>query len=96
MLNSGIYLLTEYLVSDAPVYLSFPHFYKADPNLMEPFEGLKPVKEKHENYMKIQPVSLLNKILTIYYNNSVVIILEIRRSVRSEDSNSTEFENRQG
>ncbi|KAF2883476.1 hypothetical protein ILUMI_22693 [Ignelater luminosus] len=40
---------------DAPVYISFPHFYKADPKLSEPFEGLKPVKEKHESYFKIQP-----------------------------------------
>ncbi|CAG2063021.1 unnamed protein product, partial [Timema podura] len=42
-------------VLDAPVYLSFPHFYKADPSLVEAFEGLKPIKEKHETYFKIQP-----------------------------------------
>nr|CAD7410142.1 unnamed protein product [Timema poppensis] len=42
---------------DAPVYLSFPHFYKADPSLVEAVEGLKPIKEKHETYFKIQPVS---------------------------------------
>nr|CAD7197427.1 unnamed protein product [Timema douglasi] len=40
---------------DAPVYLSFPHFYKADPSLVEAVEGLKPIKEKHETYFKIQP-----------------------------------------
>ncbi|XP_015836616.1 scavenger receptor class B member 1 isoform X2 [Tribolium castaneum] len=40
---------------DAPVYLSFPHFFEADPTLIEPFEGLNPVKEKHQSYFKIQP-----------------------------------------
>ncbi|XP_012230409.1 scavenger receptor class B member 1 [Linepithema humile] len=39
----------------APVYLSFPHFYKADPELLEAVEGLKPVEKLHETYFKIQP-----------------------------------------
>ncbi|XP_041971164.1 scavenger receptor class B member 1 [Aricia agestis] len=39
----------------APVYLSYPHFYDADPSLLKDFEGLKPEKEKHESYFKIQP-----------------------------------------
>lgn len=46
-----------YLVSDAPVYLSYPHFLEADPSLIAPFDGLKPDKEKHQTYFKIQPVS---------------------------------------
>lgn len=40
---------------NAPVYLSFPHFYDADPSLLTPFEGLKPEKKKHETYFMIQP-----------------------------------------
>ncbi|XP_018563143.1 scavenger receptor class B member 1 [Anoplophora glabripennis] len=40
---------------DAPVYLSFPHFLDADPNLTKPFEGLSADREKHESYFKIQP-----------------------------------------
>lgn len=40
---------------DAPVYLSFPHFYQADPELLDTVEGLTPDKEKHETYFKIQP-----------------------------------------
>ncbi|XP_063219536.1 scavenger receptor class B member 1 isoform X2 [Bacillus rossius redtenbacheri] len=39
----------------APVYLSFPHFYNADPALLEAVEGLLPSKEQHETYFKIQP-----------------------------------------
>ncbi|KZC11535.1 PREDICTED: scavenger receptor class B member 1 [Dufourea novaeangliae] len=38
----------------APVYLSFPHFYKADPNLLDAVEGLKPNQKLHETYLKIQ------------------------------------------
>ncbi|XP_045538328.1 scavenger receptor class B member 1 [Papilio machaon] len=39
---------------NAPVYLSYPHFYDADPTLLEPFEGLKPDKKRHETYFYIQ------------------------------------------
>ncbi|XP_071441535.1 scavenger receptor class B member 1-like [Hetaerina americana] len=40
---------------EAPVYLSFPHFYQADPKLLEAVEGLKPDQKKHETFFKIQP-----------------------------------------
>lgn len=55
-------------VSDAPVYLSFPHFYKADPALISQFEGLNPTQEKHETFFKIQPVSFINLINLYNYN----------------------------
>ncbi|XP_028172465.1 scavenger receptor class B member 1 [Ostrinia furnacalis] len=40
---------------NAPVYLSYPHFYEAEPSLLDGFEGLNPRKEKHETYFMIQP-----------------------------------------
>lgn len=40
----------------APVYISNPHFYLADPELLDAVEGLKPNKSIHESYFKIQPV----------------------------------------
>ncbi|GLH06644.1 Protein peste [Gryllus bimaculatus] len=40
---------------DAPVYLSYPHFYKSDPALLESVEGLSPDPEKHRSYFNIQP-----------------------------------------
>lgn len=43
----------------APAYLSFPHFYQADPALLDAVEGLKPEKEKHQTYFLIQPVSYM-------------------------------------
>ncbi|CAK9816428.1 Scavenger receptor class B member 1 [Anthophora quadrimaculata] len=39
----------------APVYLSFPHFYKADPSLLDAVHGLKPDRDIHETYFKVQP-----------------------------------------
>ncbi|XP_069685569.1 scavenger receptor class B member 1 [Periplaneta americana] len=39
----------------APAYLSFPHFYNADPALLDAVEGLKPEEEKHRTYFLIQP-----------------------------------------
>ena len=33
---------------DSPVFMSWPHFYQADPKLLEEVEGLSPSKEKHQ------------------------------------------------
>ncbi|XP_072948437.1 scavenger receptor class B member 1 [Epargyreus clarus] len=40
---------------NAPVYLSYPHFYDAEPTLLDDFEGLSPDRKKHESYFMIQP-----------------------------------------
>lgn len=45
------------LLSGAPVYISNPHFYLADPELLDAVVGLKPNQSIHESYFKIQPVS---------------------------------------
>ncbi|KAK4875498.1 hypothetical protein RN001_011920 [Aquatica leii] len=39
----------------APVYLSLPHFYYADPSYVDAVEGLYPEKNKHELYVAIEP-----------------------------------------
>ncbi|XP_055321325.1 scavenger receptor class B member 1 [Sitodiplosis mosellana] len=39
----------------APVYISNPHFYLADPALLDAVDGLKPNQSQHETYFKIQP-----------------------------------------
>lgn len=41
----------------APVFLSFPHFYNADPYYVDAVEGLSPNKEEHELYIIVEPVS---------------------------------------
>ena len=39
----------------APMLLSWPHFYRADPDLLGQVEGLQPDKEKHEFAIDILP-----------------------------------------
>ncbi|XP_058827375.1 scavenger receptor class B member 1 [Topomyia yanbarensis] len=38
----------------APVYISNPHFYQSDPQLLDAVEGLSPKQEAHQTYFKIQ------------------------------------------
>ncbi|GBP81656.1 Protein peste [Eumeta japonica] len=38
-----------------PVYVSFPHFYGAEPSLLDNFEGLQPEELRHRTYFEIQP-----------------------------------------
>ena len=39
----------------APLALSFPHFYNADPSFTENVLGLTPDKEKHQFFMDVMP-----------------------------------------
>lgn len=41
----------------APVFVSFPHFYLADPTYLSSIEGLSPNKTLHEFQLTIDPVS---------------------------------------
>lgn len=38
----------------APVYVSYPHFYMADPSYLNAVTGLKPTKEKHEFTLSLE------------------------------------------
>ena len=41
---------------ESPAYVSYPHFYLADPKLieaMDPASDLKPDKSKHESYLSL-------------------------------------------
>lgn len=40
----------------APIVVSFPHFYQADPTYINAIDGLNPNKEEHETYLDLQPV----------------------------------------
>lgn len=48
--------ITKTNISGAPVYLSNPHFFQADPSLLADVEGLKPNRSLHQTFFKIQPV----------------------------------------
>lgn len=39
----------------APVFISFPHFYAADPYYLDFVDGMHPDKEKHEFYTILEP-----------------------------------------
>jgi len=59
-LKSGVYNMEPFKrTSDrprgAPIALSYPHFYQADPSFTDAVIGMKPEKEKHEFYMDIAP-----------------------------------------
>ncbi|XP_037042329.1 protein peste-like isoform X2 [Bradysia coprophila] len=41
----------------APVFMSFPHFYAADPYYLDQVEGMNPSKAKHEFYMTLEPMT---------------------------------------
>lgn len=40
-----------------PVFMSYPHFFGADPYYIEQVEGMNPDEEKHQFYMALEPVS---------------------------------------
>ena len=35
---------------------SWPHFFQADPKLLDAVDGLKPDQKKHQSYFDVQPV----------------------------------------
>lgn len=39
----------------APVFISFPHFYAADPSYLNLIDGMKPSKNDHEFYIALDP-----------------------------------------
>lgn len=41
----------------SPVFMSFPHYFAADSFYVDEVEGLEPVKEKHESFFVLEPVS---------------------------------------
>lgn len=41
---------------DAPMFISHPHFYNADPSLVNAVEGLHPSKEHHALFLDVHPV----------------------------------------
>lgn len=39
-----------------PVFMSFPHFYGADPYYLDAVEGLNPSQDKHGFHIVLEPV----------------------------------------
>lgn len=45
-----------------PVFMSYPHFYGADPYYKRQVEGMDPIEDKHQFFMTLEPVSTLKMI----------------------------------
>lgn len=58
-LPSGVFNLAPCL-SEMPVYVSYPHFYDADPSLLRAIDGLSPDKTEHQGYVVVEPVKFDN------------------------------------
>ena len=43
----------------SPTMLSWPHFFQADPKLLDAVEGLNPNKDEHQLFIDVQPVSYM-------------------------------------
>ncbi|XP_030305890.1 lysosome membrane protein 2 isoform X2 [Calypte anna] len=41
----------------APIFISAPHFYQADPKFIKDIEGMNPKKEYHETFLDINPLT---------------------------------------
>lgn len=41
----------------APVFISLPHFYKADPALLDAVDGLRPNGKDHSFFITLEPVN---------------------------------------
>eukprot|EP00088_Acartia_fossae_P042692 TRINITY_DN4488_c0_g2_i2.p1 TRINITY_DN4488_c0_g2~~TRINITY_DN4488_c0_g2_i2.p1 ORF type:complete len:496 (+),score=94.32 TRINITY_DN4488_c0_g2_i2:56-1543(+) len=55
-LPSGVYN-TSICRFGAPVFISLPHFYLADPYYGSLVEGMKPEQDKHRTFLRIEPES---------------------------------------
>jgi len=55
VLNMAPCKITPDLPKGAPIALSYPHFYQADPSYQEAVIGLNPNKEKHQFYVDVVP-----------------------------------------
>lgn len=55
VLNMGPCKRTPDRPLGAPLALSYPHFYEADPHYLSAVEGLRPEKERHQFYVDVSP-----------------------------------------
>jgi scavenger receptor class B protein 1 len=55
LLHMGPCKRTPSLPTGAPMALSYPHFYQADPHYLNAVDGLSPDKEQHEFYLDLNP-----------------------------------------
>ncbi|XP_058792640.1 sensory neuron membrane protein 1-like [Phymastichus coffea] len=67
-LKNGVFELFRCL--NTPLILSNPHFYLADPYYANSVRGVKPIKEKHETFIDVDPLTgaVINARLRMQYS----------------------------
>ncbi|CAH1112790.1 unnamed protein product [Psylliodes chrysocephalus] len=78
-LPSGVFNVSA-CRDNSPSFLSFPHFYQADPYYTDAIKGMRPDKTKHEFYITIEPKSGI--IMDIQLVMQINMLLQPIRSVR--------------
>ena len=66
-------------------YISHPHFYQADPRLLEAVDGLEPNRDFHQTYFNMEPVRFWNIFKSIF---NCFLIEDCRNSSASQISSS--------
>ncbi|XP_078257889.1 lysosome membrane protein 2-like [Rhinoraja longicauda] len=66
----------------APIILSSPHFYQADPKYIDDIEGMHPNKINHETYLDINPLTglLVRAAKRVQINVYVEQVIEFRQT----------------
>lgn len=56
--DHGLMSFNMFLIANAPIIVSQPHFYQGDQKYIDAIEGLHP-SEQHETFIDIEPVSFI-------------------------------------
>uniref|UniRef100_A0AAQ5ZZL0 Scavenger receptor class B, member 2a n=1 Tax=Amphiprion ocellaris TaxID=80972 RepID=A0AAQ5ZZL0_AMPOC len=83
----------------APIVVSFPHFYQADPVYINAVDGLSPNKEEHETYLDLQPkkkscfkndLSLV-ALKTRFINETIFPIMFVNETATIDDDSAAQM-----
>lgn len=69
---SGVMNASECLYG-SPAFVSFPHFYAADPYYLNQIEGLNPSRDKHEFYITLEPTTGIPLDVAIRFQMNMLI-----------------------
>lgn len=56
----------------SPVFMSYPHYFGADPFYLDEVDGMQPSKEEHESFFTLEPVSYNTFALSFAFMNKII------------------------
>jgi hypothetical protein len=65
-----------------PIGVSYPHFYQADPALVEAVDGSYPDKEKHESHFYVEPVSSTTLLLYTALSTKTEMMMDAKKLLK--------------